>query len=189
MKYGYCRVSTKAQSTEGNSLEAQEQALRLAGAEVSFLDAIAGSTNQRPKLQELLETLQQGDTLIVTKLDRLSRSTRLGIELIDTLLDKGISVHILNMGLLDDSPTGRLIRTILLAFAEFERDQIVERTQEGKQIARLNPSYKEGRPKKYKREQMNHAMTLMNQYSCKKVSEMTGISERTLYRFKKEITN
>ena len=64
--------------------------------------------------------------------------------LIDTMLDKGDTVHILNMGIMDNTPTGKLIRTIMLAFAEFERDMIVERTQEGKAIARQKEDFKEG---------------------------------------------
>lgn len=65
---------------------------------------------------------------MITKLDRLARSASQGIAFIDELLSHGINVHVLNMGLMDNSPTGKLIRNILLAFAEFERDMIVERT-------------------------------------------------------------
>ena len=90
--------------------------------------------------------LQAGDKLVVTKLDRIARSASQGIELVQTLLDKGITVHVLNMGLLDNTPTGKLIRNIMLAFAEFERDMIIERTQEGKAIARRQPDFREGRP-------------------------------------------
>lgn len=69
------------------------------------------------------------------------------------------------MGLLDNTPTGKLIRNIMLAFAEFERDMIVERTQEGKAIAKLAPDFKEGRPKKFSKVQINHALSLLNEYS------------------------
>lgn len=68
------------------------------------------------------------------------------MELIQTLLDKGITVHVLNMGLPDNTPTGKLIQNIMLAFAEFECDMIVERTREGKAIAKRQPDFKEGRP-------------------------------------------
>lgn len=68
---------------------------------------------------------------MITKLDRLARSASQGIFFIEDLLTHGISVHVLNMGLMDSTPTGRLLRSILLAFSEFERDMIVERTQEG----------------------------------------------------------
>ena len=79
--------------------------------------------------------MEPGDTLMVTKLDRLSRSAHQGILFIDQLLGHGIKVHVLNMGLMDNTPTGKLIRTIHFAFAEFERDMIVERTQEGRKLS------------------------------------------------------
>ena len=124
--------------------------------------------------------------MVVTKLDRIARSATQGIELIQKLLDRGIVVHVLNMGLMDNTPTGKLIRNIMLAFSEFERDMIVERTQEGKAIAKQNPDFKEGRPKKFSKAQVNHAVELLNEYSYKQVEQMTGISKSTLIRAKKK---
>lgn len=177
---GYARVSTKLQEREGNSLEAQEQQLKAAGARIVFTESFTGATLDRPQLNELRKALEAGDTLMITKLDRLARSASQGIAFIEDLLSHGISVHVLNMGLMDNTPTGKLIRSILLAFAEFERDMIVERTQEGR---RLSGHYG-GRPKKYKREQLEHAMLLLETNSYKQVSSMTGISVSTLYRTK-----
>lgn len=177
---GYARVSTKIQEREGNSLEAQEQQLKAAGAKVVFSESFTGATLDRPQLNELKHALEAGDTLMITKLDRLARSASQGISFIEDLLSHGISVHVLNMGLMDNTPTGKLIRSILLAFAEFERDMIVERTQEGR---RLSGHYG-GRPRKYKREQLEHALQLLETYSYNQVSGMTGISVSTLYRTK-----
>ena len=132
----------------------------------------------------LLKELKPGDTIAVTKLDRMARSASQGMELIQSLLDKGINVHVLNMGLMDNSPTGRLIRNVMLAFAEFERDMIVERTQEGKTIAKQRDDFKEGRPKKFSNAQINHALSLLNEYSYRQVEQMTGISKSTLIRAK-----
>lgn len=185
MIYGYCRVSTRGQAKDGNSLEAQETALKAAGAKKVFCDTFTGTKSHRPQLDELLSMIKEGDKLIVTKLDRIARSATQGIELIQSLLDRGVTVHILNMGILDNTPTGKLIRTILLAFAEFERDMIVERTQEGKAIAKLNPDFSEGRPKKYSRQQVQHALELLENHSYKQVEQMTGISKSTLIRAKK----
>ena len=187
MNYGYARVSTKGQAKDGNSLEAQEKALRDSGAEIIYKETFTGRETDRPELDKLLKGLQAGDRLIVSKLDRIARSAVKGIELVDSLLARGITVHILNMGILDDTPTGKLIRTIFLGFAEFERDMIVERTQEGKQIARENARkrgevFREGRPNKYTAQQMNHAMDLLEKYSYNQVAEMTGISKSTLIR-------
>ena len=175
---GYARVSTKLQEREGNSLEAQEQQLKAAGARIVFTESFTGATLDRPQLNELRKALEAGDTLMITKLDRLARSASQGIAFIEDLLSHGISVHVLNMGLMDNTPTGKLIRSILLAFAEFERDMIVERTQEGR---RLSGHYG-GRPKKYTREQLEHEMLLLETNSYQQVSTMTGISVSTLYR-------
>lgn len=188
MIYGYSRVSTKGQAKDGNSLEAQEQALRAAGAEIVYKEAFTGTITDRPELDKLLNRLQNGDKLIVTKLDRIARSAAKGIELINNLLDRGITVHILNMGVLDNTPTGKLIRNIFFAFAEFERDMIVERTQEGKTIAKQASDYREGRPKTYGKEQINHAMKLLleEHHTYKQVESMTGISKSTLIRAKRQ---
>lgn len=186
MVYGYARVSTKTQAKDGNSLEVQENALRAAGATEIYADAFTGTKSRRPELDKLLEVMQSGDTLKVTKLDRIARSATQDIEMIQSLLDKGVTVHVLNMGMMDNTPTGKLVRNVMLAFAEFERDMIVERTAEGKAIAKQNPDFKEGRPPKYGRAQLNHAMELLEQYSYKQVEEMTGISKSTLLRAKRK---
>ena len=184
MVYGYCRVSTQMQAKDGNSLEVQEQLLKENGAEEIYSDAFTGTKAHRPELDKLLAVLQTGDKLVVTKLDRIARSASQGIELVQTLLDKGITVHVLNMGLLDNTPTGKLIRNIMLAFAEFERDMIIERTQEGKAIARRQPDFREGRPCLYNRKQIQHALDLLHDHSYRQVTEMTGISKSTLIRAK-----
>lgn len=146
MIYGYARVSTKGQAKDGNSLEAQEKQLRDNGAQTIFRESFTGTKKHRPELDKLMSTLQEGDTLVVTKLDRIARSTVHGISIVEELLSKGVTIHILNMGKFDNSPSGKLMRTIFFAFAEFERDMIVERTNEGKEICRENnPEWREGR--------------------------------------------
>lgn len=90
--------------------------------------------------------MQQGDTLIVCKLDRFACTASDGVNLIKELLARGISVHVLNMGLVENTPTGSLVLTIMMAFAEYERDMIVERLSDGKEEAKAkNPDYREGR--------------------------------------------
>lgn len=146
MRYGYGRVSSKGQALNGNSLEDQENKLREAGCDEIVLEAFTGTKMDRPKFTKLLEKLEPGDTLIVTKLDRFARTASAGVEMIKDLMARGIAVHVLNMGLVEDTPTGRLILNILLAFAEFERDNIVERLADGREVAKENnPEYKEGR--------------------------------------------
>ena len=93
------------------------------------------------------------------------------------------------MGKMDNTPTGKLIGQIMFAFAEFERDLIVERTQEGRAIARRNPNFHEGRPKKYTEEQLNHALGLLENHSYSQVTELTGISKATLARAKAKMVS
>ena len=185
MIYGYARVSTKAQAKDGNSLEAQERALEDSGACDIYVDAFTGTKTDRPEFDKLMDKIQKGDTLIVTKLDRFARSMTQGSELVSDLIEKGIRVYILNIGVMDNTPSSKLIRNIFFAFAEFERDMIIERTMEGKAIAKQNPDFREGRPKKYSRKQIEHALELLKSNSYKQVEDMTGISKSTLIRAKK----
>lgn len=185
MKYGYARVSTHWQASDGNSLEAQIESLNAAGADKIYMDEYSGRTTKRPQLDELLSVISSGDELIVTKLDRMARSVIEGSELIKRLQEKNITVYVLNIGCMDNSPTGRLITNVMLSFAEFERDMIIERTQEGKNAAkRNNPDFKDGRPCKFSDEQMELALELLEKHSYKEVSNMTGISKSTLQRAK-----
>ena len=186
MIYGYARVSTKGQAKDGISLEAQEKALKEAGATKIYTDAFTGTKTDRPEFDKLMNKLQSGDTLIVTKLDRFARSMSQGSELVSELIDKGIKVYILNIGIMDNTPSSKLIRNVFFAFAEFERDMIVERTQEGKTIAKQNPDFKEGRPKKYSKKQVEHALELLENHSYKQVEDLTGISKSTLIRAKRD---
>lgn len=187
MIYGYARVSTKGQAKDGNSLEAQEKKLKENGAEKIFIESFTGVKMERPELDKLINRIQDGDTLIVSKLDRFARSVSQASNLITTLIDKGVKVNVLNLGILDNSSVSTLMRNILLSFAQFERDMIVERTQEGKTIARLKEDFREGRPPKYGRKQITHALDLLESHSYKQVEEITGISKSTLIRAKKRL--
>lgn len=184
--YGYIRVSTKGQARDGNSIEEQQERIcsRYPNA-VCVTEAYSGAKERAVFNDVIYNILDEGDTLVVTKLDRLCRTVREGLKYIDFLLNKKVTIHILNMGLIEDTPMGRLIVTNLLAFAEFERSQILERTSSGKAIARLQPDYREGRPPKYSKKQLEHALELKKKYSYRQVSEITGISVSTLYRANK----
>lgn len=146
MIYGYARVSTKGQERCGNSLPEQEERIKQMYPTAEIITEAYSGAKERPIFDGLIDKLQKGDTLVVCKLDRFARSVQHGLQYIDTLREKGVRVHILNMGLIEDTPMGRLIVTNLLAFAEFERETILERTQAGKEQARkTNPDYREGR--------------------------------------------
>ena len=133
----------------------------------------------------MIAELSETDCLVVCKMDRFCRNVREGLSIIDNLMSKGVKVHILNLGIIDNTPIGRLLYTVLLAFAEFERNMIVERTQSGRELARQKDGYREGRPPKFSKEQINLAMQLLTEHSYKQVESMTGISKSTLQRAKK----
>ena len=182
--YGYARVSTAGQRRDGNSLEAQTEQLKASGASVIYKDAFTGKVTSRPELDKLLKKLESGDTVVFTKLDRVARSITQGEALINQLIDMGVTVNILNMGVLDNTPASKLMRQMFFCFAEFEREMIVTRTQEGKAIAREKPGFKEGRPKT-DRNRLDLAMELLKENSYNQVASMTGISVSTLTREKR----
>ena len=186
MIYGYARVSTKGQAHDGNSLESQTELLKDNGAEKIYQDSFTGTKTDRPAFNKLLNELKAGDTLVVTKLDRFARSMTQGSELVNALLERGIKVNILNIGIMDNTPASKLIRNIFFSFAEFERDMIVERTQEGKAIAKQKEGFKEGRPKKYTDKQLDNALGMLTvnggDRSYNEVAELLGISKSTLIR-------
>jgi DNA invertase Pin-like site-specific DNA recombinase len=184
MVYGYCRVSTSKQGKDGNSLEMQRQQLTVAGAERIVTDTFTGTKMERPHFTALLKQLKSGDVLTVTKLDRLARTATEGVQTVQSLLARGVAVNVLNMGKLDGSPMGQLILTIMLAFAQFERDMIVERTQSGKAAARAKGVRVDGRPIKYGRAQREHALHLLEDHSYNDVVKLTGIPKATLARYK-----
>lgn len=182
---GYCRVSTKGQ-LDGNSIEEQSTKILERYSNAKIVEESYSGVKERPIFNKVLESLKSGDTLVVTKLDRFCRTTKEGLEYIDRLMDKGIKIHILNMGLIEDTAMGRLIVTNLLAFAEFERAMIIERTQAGKAIAKTKEGFKEGRPKSYTKEQLDNALSMLSinggNYSYKELERLLGISKSTLIR-------
>src|SRR5258707_223440 len=128
---GYARVSTQDQHLTG-----QLEALKAAGAETIYREKISGARADRPQLAKLMASLQPGDIVQVTKLDRLGRSTRELLELIERISKAGASFRSLGDPLWDTSSSqGRLLSTLLAAIAEFERDLIRERTGDGRKRA------------------------------------------------------
>lgn len=185
-KYGYARVSTA-----GQDLQTQIETLKQQGCKETniYSEKYTGTkTKQRKELQALLDTLKPGDELIVTKLDRLGRKTAAIVKLIDKLLASGIIVNVLNMGRLDNSPSGRLMTTVVLAFAEFERDMIVQRTTEGKAYARKhNKDFKEGRPRRKITDRYKRVYEYKQTHTYKETELMSGLSRSTIQRIVKQI--
>lgn len=182
---GYVRVSTKGQ-LDGYSIDQQIGEILSVYKEVVIYEEGLSGAKERPVFNEVLSILEKDDILVVTKLDRFCRTTKEGLQYIDMLLEKGVKIHILNMGLIENTPVGKLIVTNLLAFAEFERAMIIERTQSGKAIAKTKEGFKEGRPKKFTKKQLDNALSMLNinggNYSYSQVEELLGISKSTLIR-------
>ncbi|MEA4895905.1 MAG: recombinase family protein [Oscillospiraceae bacterium] len=186
MVYGYVRVSTKTQARDGNSIEDQTARIREKYPEAKIVAESMSGAAIRPEFIKLMASLKAGDRLAVTKLDRFCRTAKEGLEYLDGLMAKGVEIEIFNYGLFNDTPTGKLLITTLLAFAEFERSLIIERTSAGKAIARSNPDYREGRTPSYTPAQIDHAIELKNTHSYSQVEQMTGISKSTLQRAMKK---
>ncbi|MDY3828577.1 MAG: recombinase family protein [Clostridium sp.] len=189
MIYGYTRISSKSQ-IQNNSLEQQEKEIKSKYNDVIIIrEQYSGTTVNRPKLQELISKLKANDILVVTKLDRLARNVEEGIHLIKELFNKKISVHVLNVGLLENTSMGQFFITTLLAVAEMERNMIIERTQNGKAIAKLNPDFREGRPKKFNKQQLDNALSMLTinggTLSYNQVADLLKISKSTLIREQK----
>lgn len=191
MVYGYARVSSDGQDRYGNSKQAQTEALKAAGCEKVYYEHFTGTKMERPEFTKLMGELKAGDTLKVTKLDRFARTASDGANKIKELMERGVNVHVLNMGLIENTVTGRLMMHILLAFAEFERDTIMERFNDGKAIAKTNnPGWREGRKaievdesafSKFREKQKRNEMTVAE--CCREL----GISRSTWYNIAKRV--
>lgn len=183
--YGYARVSTQKQ-IDNNSLEEQDQRIKefYPNAEV-FAEAQSGNKNS-DVLLAIIEKMQSGDILVVTKVDRLCRNVLLGTLYFQLIINKGCKLHVLNLGLLDDSPYSRMSFINLLNIAEFERKMTLEKMMGGKKIAKTKEGYKEGRPKEFTTEELDRAFRMLSVGTYKEVSTMTGISVSTLVRYRRE---
>ena len=184
MVYGYTRVSTKKQ-LDGYGLDVQKnEILEKYPTAIIYEEQYTGAKLDRPVFTNLLSILKENDVLVVAKLDRFARTTIEGIKVVEELFKRKISIHILNVGLLEDTPMGRFFLTTMLAVAELERNMIIERTQSGKELARQNPNFKDGRPPKYTQEELYNALILLQTHSYSQVIKATGISKSTLIRAK-----
>lgn len=189
MLYGYARVSTRGQQRDGNGLDAQREALKAAGCSKVVEEAYTGTTVDRPVLDSLLSTLVEGDTLVVSKLDRIARTTVDGCRLVRGLIDRGVAVRVLNMGTLDNTPVGKMMVSVMFAMAEFERDMIVQRTKEGREVARQRDGYREGRPRKevdLDLVRLHSGMVERREETVAEACEAVGVGRTLWYRLRKE---
>ena len=191
MRWGYGRVSSKGQKLYGMSLEDQLEKLLAEGIDRDhiLMDAYTGTKMDRPEFSRLLSMMNPGDELVVCKLDRFARTAPEGAMLVRDLVDRGVKVNILNMGVADNTPMGKVMVTVMLAFAEYERDMIVERTSMGKAMKREHdPEWREGRkavevdPGEFEKIAQKQKDGLMTVAEC---CRELGISRSTWYNLRK----
>ncbi|GAB3621149.1 recombinase family protein [Glutamicibacter endophyticus] len=185
---GYARVSTAKQAAQGTSLESQEEALRDAGAFKIFIDrGVSGAKAKRPALDEMLDYLRPGDTVLVTRLDRLGRSMRHLVELVNELKDKGINFRSLQEGIDTGNINGQLVFNIFASLAEFERGLIMERTAKGLHSARERGKLG-GRPPKHDAEKIALVKKLHDagELTPKQIANTAEVSVSTMYRLLKK---
>ena len=179
MLVGYARVSTDDQN-----LDLQYDALKKAGCEQIYEDQLSGARVERPGLQEALAYARSGDTLVVWRLDRLSRSLKDLIEMVATLETKGIGLKSLQESIDTTVSSGKLVFHIFAALAEFERNLIRERTQAGLLAARAR-GRKGGRPKALNQDKQALAVKLYGEkkHTIAQICKMMGLSKPTLYKY------
>lgn len=182
MLIGYARVSTVDQN-----LSRQIDTLKQAGCERIYSEKVTGTKKDRPELERLLDIIREGDTVIVSELTRLSRSTKDLFSIVELIENKGANIKSLKESWLDTTTSyGKLLFTMFAGISQFERDLISERTKEGLAAARAR-GRKGGRPK-VNEKNIERALKLYesNEYKIAEITEMTGVSKPTLYRYLKK---
>jgi len=176
--YGYARVSTQHQE-----LNRQIDLLERQNCNEILTEKMTGTKSSRPQLDRLKDKLRPGDTVVVESFSRLGRSTKDLIELVNYFEEHDVKLVSLKENFDTTTPQGRLMMTVFQAFSQFERDLIVERTKEGLKSARAR-GRKGGRPPVNQRD-IERALKLYHtqEYSVKEITDMTGISRATLYRY------
>lgn len=178
MIIGYARVSTDDQS-----LDSQTDALSAVGAEKVFADKISGSRRLRPELGKMLEQLREGDVVIVTKYDRLARSLKDLLEIVDTIKGHGADFRSLAEDIDTTTPAGRLVFHVFASIAQFERERISERTKEGLVSARMRGRVG-GRPPALSTAQKIEVRRMRDeeQRAIAEIARLFKVSERTVRR-------
>lgn len=185
MIYGYGRVSHRDQN-----LDTQIKALEKFGVDKIITEKITGVAKQKPKLEELLESLKEGDSIVVIRMDRLGRSSKQLIELVEELDERKVRLVILDLNIDTKTPMGKFFLTVIAAFSEMERTILKEKQRNGIEVAKMKGVYG-GRPKRYHKKHagMKHAIELYKtkNYTVKEICEITSVSRSGLYReLKKE---
>lgn len=189
MKYGYARVS-------GTSQDLAEQISELKGQGVDkshiYSERFTGTKENRPKWQALSSKLHNGDTVVFTKVDRIGRSVKVAVDIVDDLLERGIKVYIIQLnGYVNKSDMmGKMLFNFLTVMAEFEHDMIVDRLKRGKEYAKThNPNFHQGRPKRRITDRYKRIYEYSLDHSIHDTAIATGVSDSTVKRIKRQIRN
>lgn len=187
MKFGYARVSGLSQD-----LAQQKEQLVKNGVDEDniYAEKFTGTTEQRPKWQKLNKQLRKDDEVVFTKVDRIGRSVKVAVDIVNDLLDKGVKVYIIQLNgyVNKQDAMGKMLFNFLTIMAEFEHDMIVDRLAQGKAYAKAhNPNYHEGRPKRRITNRYRKIYELSKEYSIKETAEISGVSESTVKRIRKQI--
>lgn len=178
----YARVSTLDQN-----LNRQLDMLSAYGVDTIYTEKMSGTKRNRPELNRMLDQLSEGDTVVVESLSRLGRSTKDLIELVELFQKRGVHLVSLKESVDTNTPSGKLLFTLMSAIAQFERDTIAERTNEGLKAARAR-GHNGGRPR-FDQKKVQQAIKLYEtkQYTLKEIEELTGVKKITLYRAMKRL--
>lgn len=187
MKFGYARVSGLSQD-----LAQQKEQLVKNGVDEDniYAEKFTGTTEQRPKWQKLNKQLRKDDEVVFTKVDRIGRSVKVAVDIVNDLLDKGVKVYIIQLNgyVNKQDAMGKMLFNFLTIMAEFEHDMIVDRLAQGKAYAKAhNPNYHEGRPKRRITNRDRKIYELSKEHSIKETAEISGVSESTVKRIRKQI--
>lgn len=176
-KFGYARVSTLGQSTDH-----QENALKTAGCDKILLEKFTGTKASRPRLDELREQLRPGDTVVITKLDRLGRSTKDLLQIVTEFEKQNINLVVLEQNINTSTPDGRLFFTLISAFAQFEAEIIAARTRDGLAAARAAGKLG-GRKPRLSTQQANEVWNFYNSgKSITEIAKLFGTTRQVIYR-------
>lgn len=189
--YGYCRISTKQQFKDKTHIKQMESLMKEGILKENiFFDNVSGkSMDNRDELKRLLKNVKEGDSITVVNLARFARNTAEALNTAESLSKRGVTLNILNMGKFDSSPNGKLLFTVLSAFAEFEREQINEKLQSARQWHRENvDGYKDGRKNKLtkKEQKLLYQRYMSNLETAQEIADSYNISRKTLYNYVKK---